>query len=259
MEPLQQRRRRIRLGEGIAVAGGADLGRDPGGRRRLRHAVVELVGDGGPAPDDLAEVRVGEHVDGTRRRQLLEGAGVLVPHVLDPARVPLGHGELRLGDVEQPRSEPVHAAEEDVERIPGEKGGDPVHAPRVVVDLHAEHDGEAGGLGGEAGLHVRVEVGGHVLVPVARHLVAPALVRLVPPPPSQHGVGLIEAEEVLGQCDLGDTCGHGPLAVGGELVDRGLAGAFAMGPQVQVVVEQLLPPRLSYGWPGATTYRPSWH
>src|SRR6202022_2348048 len=93
------------------------------------------------------------------------------------------------------------------------------------------------GLGGEAGLDVGVEISRHVFVPVSLHLVSQPLVGLVAPPPAEYSVGLIEAEQMLGEGDLADPLACGSLAVGGELLDRRLPGALPVGPQVEVVVE----------------------
>ena len=62
-------------------------------------------------------------------------------------------------------------------------------------------------------------------------------VAVVLPHALEGGVGLHEAEQVLGEGDLLDPVAPRVLAVGGQLVDRGLPVALAMGPEVEVVVE----------------------
>ena len=64
----------------------------------------------------------------------------------------------------------------------------------------------------------------------------PRRVRSSQNPPSR-SVGLGEAEQVLGQGDLGDAGRRRPLAVGRHLFDGGLGVALGVGPQVEVVVE----------------------
>ena len=76
-----------------------------------------------------------------------------------------------------------------------------------------------------------------VLFPVAGRGFLQVGIGIVLPPPPQHGVGLHEAEQVLGHGQLAHPRVGGPLAVGRQLVERRPHGALAVGPEVHVVVE----------------------
>ncbi len=131
--------------------------------------------------------------------------------------------------VEPPGPEPVDRAEQDVEGVAGEQVGHVVHPVLVVVDLEAEHDGQAGGLDRFDHLDVVVEVDPGVVVPVGGHAGTQRLAGQVVPEAAEPVLGLGEPEEVLGHGDLGDARGGGALAVGGDLVDGGLGVALLCG------------------------------
>ena len=77
----------------------------------------------------------------------------------------------------------MHGAEQHVERVPVEQPGHLVHAAPDEVDLEAEHDREALGLGRQRHLDVAVEVGAELLVPAApmASRIAGRVVGVVPP------------------------------------------------------------------------------
>lgn len=95
----------------------------------------------GTAAGHLDEVGVGQHVTGTRGRELLDRFGVGVPAGVDGPGGPLGHRRPVVEIVEPPRAEPVDRADEDIERVAGQQLGDLVHPAPVVVDLEAHDDG----------------------------------------------------------------------------------------------------------------------
>ena len=139
-EALEQRGCRVLLAHRLAPAGRRHLGGHARAHRRLGDAVVELVRHAGDPSGDLDQVRVGEHVAHPGGAQLLHGPGVLVPHRVDVPVVPLGQHLGVAQDVEPPRPEPVHRAEQHVEGVAGQEVGHVVHPVLVVVDLEAEHD-----------------------------------------------------------------------------------------------------------------------
>ena len=268
-EARQQPRRRVLLADGGAEARRGDLRRHPRGEGRLRHPLVALVERRrrGPAPGELHEVRVGQDVAGPRGGELLERLGVAAPDVLDTAPVPLGQTSLVVEEVELPRAEPVDGPEQHVEGVAVEEPRHRVHLAGVVVDLEADDDGEAGVAGLAGRRHVGVEIGRRVVVEVGAHRRGERRARLVQPEIPHRGPPLGEAEEVLGERDLADLLGGGPVTVDGEPLEallRGL-GPNRVRPEVDVVVDHgvmvgrrfQIPARPGRGRPAARTAGPA--
>ncbi len=249
-EPLEQRRRRVLLTHRLPPPRRGQLGSHPRAHRGLGDPVVELVGHRRHPPGHLDQVGVGEDITGPRGSQLLHGPGVLVPHRVDVAHVPLRHDQGVVEDVEAPRPQPVHRPQQHVEGVAGQQPGHLIHPVLVVVDLEAQDHREALGLDRLDHLHVGVEVHPGVVVPVGGHAGPQGLAGEVVPEPSHQVAGLGEAEQVLGQGDFGHPGLDGALAVGRHLFHRGLGVTLRVGPQMEVVVEHVCPVPGPFSRPG---------
>jgi len=121
--------------------------------------------------------------------------------------------------VEQPGADPVHAAQENVERVCLEEGRYLLHPARDIVDLQADHDRQASRFGRERSSDVLVEIGSEFLVPAGGRLGSPGGARIVVPPASQQRVELAETGGMPSDRQLGDPEPGGMSAVCAELID----------------------------------------
>ncbi len=239
LEAGQEAGGRVLLGSRLAPAGARHLGGDavlggslgepvpPGGELTGRHDARHL-----------GEIRVGEDVGGPGGGELLDGGDIPIPHHLDVSALPLLVDDGVAHLVEAPGPEPVHRAEQQIEGPPGKELGHVAHAPRVVVDLESEPDGDRGAIGGRAqhGADVLLEVTGGVLRPVGGGLGPEQAVGIGVPPSGQEPVCLPEPEKVFRDADLLDTAGCGRFGVGAYRFDP-IGPIFAVTEQVEVVIE----------------------
>ena len=155
-----------------------------------------------------------EHVDAPRLGQLDDRIDVVVPDVVDRSPVPLGREHRVAVRVEEPRVEPVHRAEQHVERVPVEERGHLRIGPRQVVDLESDEQRQAARLRVDEQRDVVVEVRATLSfehpVGCCHELVAPG----GSPKRTRHREHFLETVTVLGDRDLLDADTRGLLARG---------------------------------------------